>query len=208
MEEVRKAFGLHEVVFIPAAIPPHKEMEEVIEAHHRLEMVRLATQSNPFFSISNIELTRPGKSYSIDTIRYFRERDQRSLYFILGGDAFVEIEMWKDFQQLFSLCNFIVMTRPGFQNTLFSPPFPESLSSSFRYDQKLNAWIHVSGQTLHFLEITFLDISSTKIRELIESGESVRYLLPVEVDAYIQQHELYRRKNPIGQTFQPEHPLT
>jgi hypothetical protein len=92
--------------------------EEVIEARHRLEMVRLATAANPHFSTTDIELSRSGKSYSIDTIRYFRERCRGSLFFILGGDAFAEIETWKEFQNLFSLCNFVVMTRPGSQKTL------------------------------------------------------------------------------------------
>jgi nicotinate-nucleotide adenylyltransferase len=193
-EEIREAFGLREVVFIPAAIPPHKVKEEVIEAHHRLEMVRLATLSNSSFSTSNIELGRPGKSYSIDTIRYFRERYQDSLFFILGKDAFVEIETWKDFQDLFSLCNFIVMTRPEPQKTPFPSSIPKSLVSAFRYDQELRAWIHTSGRTLCFREITFLDISSTKVRELIEKGESVKYLVPVEVEAYIQKHGLYQKE--------------
>jgi nicotinate-nucleotide adenylyltransferase len=206
-EEIREAFGLQQVIFIPAAIPPHKVAEEVIEAKHRFEMVRLATATNPFFSITDIELSRPEKSYSIDTIRYFRERDQEVFFFILGRDAFVEIESWKEFQHLFSLCNFIVMTRAGFQKTLSTSvrvpacrsgrdsgsPLPEALVPVFRYDQQVKGWIHTSGHTLYFKEITILDISSTKVRELIERGESVKYLVPGEVEAYIQKNGLYRR---------------
>jgi nicotinate-nucleotide adenylyltransferase len=197
-EEIREAFGLQQVIFIPAAIPPHKVTEEVIEAKHRLEMVRLATANNPFFSTTDIELSRPEKSYSIDTIRYFRERHPDIFFFILGRDAFVEIETWKEFQHLFSLCNFIVMTRPGFQKTLSTSvrvdsdsPLPEALVPVFRYDQEIKGWIHTSGHTLHFKDITVLDISSTKVRELIERGESVRYLIPGEVEAYIQKNRLY-----------------
>jgi nicotinate-nucleotide adenylyltransferase len=190
-EEIREAFGLQQVIFIPAAIPPHKVTEEVIEAKHRLEMVRLATANNPFFSTTDIELSRPEKSYSIDTIRYFRERHPDIFFFILGRDAFVEIETWKEFQHLFSLCNFIVMTRPGFQKTLSTSPLPEALVPVFRYDQEIKGWIHTSGHTLHFKHITVLDISSTKVRELIERGESVRYLIPGEVEAYIQKNRLY-----------------
>jgi len=191
-QEIREAFGLQEVIFIPAAIPPHKATEEVIEARHRFEMVRLAIASNPFFSITDIELSRPEKSYSIDTIRYFRENHQNDFSFILGGDAFVEIETWKEFQNLFSLCNFIVMTRPGFQKTSSPSLLPEALVPAFRYDEVLKAWIHSSGHTLHFKEITVLDISSTKIRELIERGDSVKYLVPAEVETYIQINGLYR----------------
>jgi len=193
-EEIRETFNLHEVIFIPAAIPPHKKGEEIIEARHRLEMVRLAITKNPHFSTSDIELSRPGKSYSIDTIRFFQEKYQDAPFFILGRDAFVEIETWKEFQNLFSLCNFVVMTRPGFQKNLSPSPLPASLTSAFRYDQKMEAWVHLSGHTLHFKEITFLDISSTKIREWIERTESVRYLIPAEVEAYIKQHLLYQKR--------------
>lgn len=193
-EEIREAFGLEEVVFIPAAIPPHKAVEEVIDARHRLEMVRLATAINPSFSTSDIELSRPGKSYSIDTIRYFREKKPDGLFFILGREAFVEIETWKEFETLFSLCYFIVMTRPGFQKTPPLSQLPKTLIPAFRYDQKIEAWIHLSGHSLYFKEITFLDISSTKVRELIERGESVRYLIPAEVEAYVQRHGLYRKR--------------
>jgi nicotinate-nucleotide adenylyltransferase len=168
--------------------------EKVIEAKHRLEMVRLATSDNPYFSTSDLELLRLGKSYSIDTIRFFRESRQDGLFFILGRDAFVEIEMWKEFQNLFSLCHFIVMARPGSQKKPLSSPLPGALIPNFRYNPEEKAWIHLSGHRLYFKEILFLDISSTKIRELIEKAESVRYLIPVEVEAYIQKHGLYRKK--------------
>ncbi len=193
-EEIRDAFCLNEVIFIPSAIPPHKAMEEIIDAKHRLEMVKLAIASNPCFSISEIELSRHGKSYSIDTLRHFCRGNRDVFYFILGGDAFVEIETWKDFQSLFALCNFIVMARPGFEKTPVVSRLPSSLTPAFQYDLETKAWVHLSGNRLYFKEISFLDISSTKIRELIEKGESVRYLVPPETEAYIHQHGLYRKK--------------
>ena len=194
-EEIRGAFGLQEVIFIPAAIPPHKAPGGVVEARHRLEMVRLATSTNPGFVVSDLELSRPGKSYSIDTLHYFRERHGDCLFFIMGGDAFLEIETWKEFQNLFSLCNFIVMTRPGFERT--TSQFPEILAPAFRYDTEIKAFVHTSGHTLYFNEITYLDISSTRIRKLITKGESVRYLIPFEVEAYIRAHGLYRKSRRV-----------
>ncbi len=169
-------------------------MEEIIDAHYRLEMVRLAIASNPFFSVSEIEVSRPGKSYSIDTIRHFCEGAMDAFFFILGGDAFVEIETWKDFQHLFTVCHFIVMARPGFQKTPIASQLPKALTPSFQYDLETKAWVHFSGNHLFFKEISFLDISSTKIRELIEHGKSVRYLIPMEIEAYIYQNGLYRKK--------------
>jgi nicotinate-nucleotide adenylyltransferase len=189
-EEIREAFGLQEVIFIPAAHPPHKTTEEIIEARHRLEMVKRATRKNPQFSTSDVELKRPGKSYSIDTIRYFREKFKDSLYFILGKDAFVEIETWKDFKNLFSLCNFIIMVRPGLVQT---SPLPVALAPAFRYNEGAPGWVHESGNIVFLKEINFLDISSTKVRELVEKGGSIKYLVPPEVEAYIEKHGLYRR---------------
>ncbi len=193
-EEIREAFSLREVIFIPASLPPHKEKESVIEAHHRMEMVRLATASNPYFSTSEIELKREGKSYTIDTLQYFREKYPNPLFFILGKDAFVEIETWKDFKQLFSLSNFIVMTRPKGKKTFSSDPLPKALVPLFKYDPKRGGWHHPSGHTLYFREISYLEISSTKVRELIERGESVKYLIPSEVESYIRENGLYQKK--------------
>ena len=192
-EEIWQAFQLEEVIFIPSSIPPHKASENVIDAKHRLEMVKLATSANPHFSTSDLEISRSGKSYSIDTVRFFRERNGAVFFFILGGDAFGEVETWKNFRDLFSLCHFAVMARPGFQKNISASPFPKSLVSDFRYDPGENAWVHVSGHRVHFIEISFLDISSTKVRELIEKGKTVRYLIPSEVAAYIEAHGLYRK---------------
>ena len=192
-EEIWEAFQLDEVIFIPSSIPPHKATEKVTEAKHRLEMVKLATSSNPHFSASDLELSRPGRSFSIDTIRFFREGKEDAFFFILGGDAFEEIETWKDFQTLFSLCHFVVMARPGSQKNISCTPFPETLALDFRYDPGERAWVHLTGHWVYLKEISFLDISSTRVRERIEKGETVRYLIPAEVEAYIQKYGLYRK---------------
>ncbi len=166
--------------------------KRVIAARHRLEMVRQAISGNPYFSVSEVEISRRGKSYSIETIRYLRERRQDAFFFILGSDAFLEIETWKEFQSLFSLCHFIVMTRPEPQ--IKAPSIPQALIPNFRYASDEKAWRHVSGYMLYFKEISSLDISSTKVRELIEKGRSVRYLIPPEVETYICEHRLYRKQ--------------
>ena len=193
-EEIRESFGLEEVIFTPAAIPPHKEAEGMMDPLHRLEMVQRATLKNPWFSVSDIELKRRGKSYSIDTLRYFKEIRQGSLFFILGGDAFFEIETWREYKTLFSLCHFIVMTRPGSQKRGEAIELPEGLAPFFKYDPVIGGWIHVSGNHLYMKEITFLDISSTHVRKLIEKGGSIRYLIPAEVEAYIEEKGLYRKE--------------
>lgn len=197
-EEVREAFALEEIIFIPASIPPHKVSEKVVEARYRLEMVRLAISENPFFTLSDIEMRRPGKSYSIDTIRYFNENYLWNLYFILGSDAFVEIETWKEYQTLFTLCDFIVMVRPGVPPDSLTSRLPTSLRDHFRPEGDHGRWLHTSGHSLFFKEITFLDISSTKIRENIAQGKSVRYLLPPRVESYIKECGLYQKSGEEG----------
>jgi nicotinate-nucleotide adenylyltransferase len=191
-EEIRETFDLEKVIFIPAAIPPHKGMGGMMDASHRLEMVRLAVSTNPYFSVSDIELERSGKSYSIDTIRHFREIHQGPLFFILGRDAFLEIETWKEFKTLFSLCHFIVMARPGSEEKGHGSALPGGLTPYFKYHPAAEAWVHASGNNLSLKEITFLDISSTKVRLLMERGESIRYLIPTEVEAYIREKGLYQ----------------
>ena len=189
------------MIFIPAAHPPHKVVENVIDPLFRLEMAKLATSANPFFSVSDVELQRSGESYSVDTLHYFRERGSDTFFFIMGTDAFLEIETWKDYRKLFSLCNFIVMTRPGSGEIPASARLPKGLVSVFRYEPEGGLWRHESGHTLHFREIAFLDISSTRIRELIEKGRSVKYLVPPEVEAYIECHGLYQWKRVAVDTF-------
>jgi nicotinate-nucleotide adenylyltransferase len=193
-EEIRERFDLKRIVFIAAATPPHKAVEGGVSGERRTEMVRLAISGNTRFSVSDIELKRPGKSYSIGTIQFFRKRygADLDLFFILGMDAFLEIGTWKSFQELFSLCHFIVMTRPGFDKPFSASILPPEIADDFTYDDGEKRFIHEDGYSVYLREVTFLDISSTKIREEVSKGRSIRYLLPPEVERYIRRRHLYR----------------
>ena len=195
-EEIRERFDLERIIFIAAAVPPHKEVENGIPGEHRMEMVRVAISGNPYFSPSDIELKRPGKSYSIGTIQFLKERygSDSDMFFILGMDAFLEIGTWKSFQELFSLCHFIVMTRPGFDQPFSATILPPEIADAFVYDEGGGRFIHRDGYSIYLQGVTFLDISSTKIREAVRKGRSVRYLLPREVERYIKRHHFYRTK--------------
>jgi len=129
-EEIREQFGLSRVIFIPVHVPPHKKAA-VISSEHRFNMVRKAISGNRFFRVSDLELQRPGKSYSIDTIRHFHglSRGQEEIYFILGTDAFREITAWKDYPAFFSACNFIVMTRPGANDVRAAELLPRDIQA-------------------------------------------------------------------------------
>jgi len=172
-EEIGDIFDLDRVIFIPASYPPHKTKDGIIPAPQRLEMVRLAIADNPRFSLSEVELERKGKSYSIETIEFFRRKfgPETHLYFILGLDAFLEINTWKEYAALFGLCHIVVMTRPGFEKNFSREHLPVELSGEFCYDDQKFGYAHVSGFFVYPREITALDISSTRIREYFRRGD-------------------------------------
>jgi len=177
-EEARQQFALDRVVFVPAGYPPHKEKGAVTDPEHRYLMTTLAVMSNPFFTVSRVEIERKEASYTINTVRYFAERlPGRRLFFITGADAILEILTWKDYRELLELCTFIAVTRPGYPldqvcDTV-APKIPGLL------------------EKVHFLEIPALAISSTYIRERVSRGLTIKYLTPEPVEQYIHKHGLY-----------------
>lgn len=193
-EEVRETFSLDRVFFVPASDPPHKRRQPITAPRHRIDMVRLAIAKNPRFVLSTLELSRPGKSYSIDTIRHFvRTRPlKKSLYFILGLDAFAEIDSWKDHQEIFRLCHLIVMSRPGWRDSLSLNDIPIAVRKGFCYDPRKRGYRHESGSYLFFSPVTNMAISASEIRGRLKEGRSIRYLVPLEVETYIKKSGLYR----------------
>lgn len=193
-EEVLELFSLDRVIFVPAANPPLKSGHDLTPFKHRVAMVRLAIDGNPFFSCSDIESKREGKSYTIDTIRYFQETHGKDLllHFILGQDAFLEIQKWKDWKKLLTLCHFVVMTEPETEpEDLMESALPAVFASQFRYNRALDGFIGPSGYALFFRRVTLFDIHSTDIRRRLREGMSVRYLVPEQVRKYIGDHVLY-----------------
>ena len=192
-EEVSETFALDRVYFIPAAVPPHKRGHTTTAALDRLQMVRLAVAKNPKFSVSTVEIARPGVSYSIDTIRDFagRMRGRDSLYFIIGLDAFREIGTWKDFAAIFPLCNFIVTSRPGSKEKDPLKGTGVAVKKLFCYDFKKKNYRHESGTRVYFNELTDIAISASEIRALVQAGKSIRYLVPPTVEKYIHRRGLY-----------------
>ena len=193
-EEVREAFSLDRLLFVPASIPPHKKRQPTTSARDRLEMVRLAIAKNPGFALSTVELSRPGKSYSIDTIRHFAKSlsPKNSLYFILGIDAFREIGSWKDFQELFPFCHFIVTSRPACTDSMSLGRMPVAVRRLFCYHPRKKLYRHKSGTYLFFFRLTDIAISASEIRGRLKEGKSIRYLVPLEVESYIKKRGLYR----------------
>lgn len=190
-EEAREAFSLDKVVFIPSAIPPLKK-PDVESPSHRMEMTGIAIEGNPCFDLSDIEIRRGGISYSVDTVEAFKkEFPNTEMHFILGLDAFLDIGSWKDYRKFFSLCNFIIVTRPGYEKRSLGESLPLEVRGEFCYDAAKCCYSHVSGHCLNFLEVTLLDISSTEIRKRLKTGRSVKYLVLQKVEEYIKGNKLY-----------------
>lgn len=192
-EEVREACALDEVLFIPAASPPHKDVAGDILFAHRLAMVAAAIADNPAFRVSDLEARRGGKSFSVDTLEQLRQDDPAGeRYFIVGLDSFRDIATWKKFARLFELAHLVVTARPGVELAEPLTALPVAVQGEFCYDDQLKNLRHRSGNTVIFLEETRLDISSTLIRRKAAAGESIRYLVSPAVAAYITDHGLYR----------------
>ena len=188
-EEIREGFSLESIYFIPGGIPPHKRRRTIALADERLHMVKAAIRGNRLFRVSEIETKRSGPSYTIDTLKRFRKRFDE-LYFLIGIDAFSEIDTWHCYRELFYHTNFIVMTRPIGKKQ----PVPEMLPLVVKKDvKKVNdtTFIHKSGKKIYFHDITQIDISSTKVKELLKQNRSIRYLVPDAVERIINERRLY-----------------
>ncbi len=193
-EEVVEALRITRLWFIPAALPPHKTARQIPSFEVRLELTRLAVGRHPRMMVSDIEGRRPGKSYSIETLRQVREEYGREweLYFILGLDAILEITTWKDYAELFTLCNFVVLDRPGYDRSQLEALLRREVHPLFQLLEGGTGFQHPSGYQVLFLSTTLLDISATRIRRLVGEGRSIRYLLPEKVRRYIIKNKLYR----------------
>ena len=178
-EAVRDAMGLATVLFIPAATPPHKLDQSVTPARHRLLMTELAVCSNPHFRVSDIELRRKGPSYTIDTIHELQQiyPAGTEFYFFTGADAINDLATWHEADKLLAECHFITATRQG--------PVLDTAGLRARFGAAGVAHIH-------HIETPQLEISSTAIRERIQRGQSIRYLVPQAVQEYIEKEGLYR----------------
>jgi len=191
-EEVREAMALDLVYFIPAASPPHKADGGLAPADHRLQMVRLATKGNRHFMVSDVEIRRSGRSFTIDTVRHFlaNMRGHSDLFLIMGADQFAEFETWKNCDDLVRLCSLVVHTRPR-DGEESADSVSLAALNRFGYSKNESHYVHPSGHTLNFVTTTFFPISASLIRRKLAAHQSIRYLLPADVADYIERHGLY-----------------
>ncbi len=170
--EVGHFFSLDEVTFVPTGQPWQKDGREVSAAEDRYLMTVIATASNPRFSVSRVDIDRPGPTYTIDTLRELRaiRGPDAELFFITGADALAQIMTWQDADELFKLAHFVGCTRPGHQLSGAGLP----------------------NDRVSLIEIPALTISSTTCRERVGAGEPIWYLVPDGIVQYISKRGLYR----------------
>jgi nicotinate-nucleotide adenylyltransferase len=168
--EAAARFGLDEVIFVPTGKPSFKQHQKVTAPEHRYLMTVIATASNPRFTVSRVDIERPGLTYTVDTLRDLRaQRPGADLFFISGADAIEQMLTWKDADDLWKMAHFVAVSRPGHQLSVEGLP-PGVVS---------------------MLEIPALAISSTDCRQRAEAGQPVWYLVPDGVVQYIAKHGLY-----------------
>ena len=166
-EQVRNQLGLEEILFMPSAEPPHKVTKETIAAEHRLSMLEEAVKDNEAFSIEKTEIDRGGKSYTYDTLVQLKKvHPEIEYYFIIGADMAEDLTNWYKIDELIQLVQFVAVNRPNY-----------SLDTSY---------------PVIVVDVPSIDLSSSLIRQKVTDGCSIKYLVPQEVENYIESEGLYK----------------
>ena len=195
-EEVAEQLALESLLFVPSASPPHKANSEIAPPELRLAWVRDAVADNPRFSVDPVEIERGGRSYSLDTLREIGERlAPEPPVFVIGCDAFAEIDEWREPETLLGLAHFAVMTRPPNNGGSLRDWLPAALRAHVELASDGRSGQHrTAGTWLRVVEISALDVSSSDIRRRLREGHSVRYLLPDAIRADVEKSGVYAAK--------------
>jgi nicotinate-nucleotide adenylyltransferase len=172
-EGARALLNLDKIFLMPAGEPPHKQDNELTTINQRMEMIRLAIEDNPAFELSHLEATSKGKSYTVETLRSLRQKQEEKLpYWIIGSDSLHMMGSWREPQEIVRLCKLVVYPRPDFPPADAPPEFRDHAT---------------------LLDTPTVEISSSMIRQRVRENLSIRYLVPSRVAAYIKEHGLYGR---------------
>lgn len=196
VDTIGQVFALDEIVVIPAANPPHKNAQNMADAVDRLDMARLAFDVMPNVRVSDAELRRSGRSYTIDTVNRFLGPDNAGdhLYLIMGLDAFLEIHTWKSHLALMEKVPIIVVRRPsdGSETEQLESYLKSVISQTFVFSPDAGAYFNDTLQPVFFYQPPRIDISSSDIRQRVSAGLPVDDLVPPAVAAFIKKKGLYR----------------
>lgn len=171
-ETIQEQLALEMVLFMPAYLPPHKQEGAFASPAHRLRMLQLAIAANPHFKVSDVEIRRGGKSYTIDTLRTLRGLyPGDKLFLIIGTDNLQIFPTWREPEEVLKTSSVVVIDRPGTDRSTIDNEFVK----------------HV-----RFVQVPTIEISGTDVRRRIREGKTIRYLVPDSVGAYIEDNKLYQ----------------
>lgn len=183
-------------MFIPSYIPPHKNSVDIAPPEKRMEMVKLSIKKYDGFFASTIEIENKGKSYSILTLQKVKKLfPLAEIFFIIGVDAFLEIETWKNYNQVLEECFFLVISRPGYNLCMAKDVLNGRLKNRMIFipeKEKLEEE-RLSKASIFLLPVEALPVSSTEIRKKVRNGEAISGMVQPGVEAYIKRHNLYKR---------------
>jgi nicotinate-nucleotide adenylyltransferase len=176
-EEVRCALRLEAVVFVPAAVPPHKLGDSMAQARHRLAMLELATGGNPGFRISRVDLDRPGPHFTVDMLRLLAESldDGTELFLMMGADSLRDLPTWRDPPGILAQARVVVVDRPGYA--------PDRAA--------LEAALPGLAERLVVVPMPLIGIAASDVERRVGEGRPIRYQVPAAVEAYIYANGLY-----------------
>jgi nicotinate-nucleotide adenylyltransferase len=191
--------GLDQVVLIPSAQPPHKPSIDLAGGADRLAMIRLAVADYPVLGVDPIELNRPGPSYTIDTVNFYANTMPRTdrLHFIVGLDAFLEMDGWHRYRDIFKTIAIAVMTRPGILaggslRSRVEGFVREKVSPAFHWREDPPELIADGFAAVALVAVTPVAVSATQIRAMVRQGRRIASLVHPAVERHIAQRGLYR----------------
>ena len=181
--EARSQLELTRVLWTVTPDPPHKQDQTITPLEHRLAMVKLAIDDDPSFELSDVELTRPGPHYTIDTIKLLATQNPGvEIVPILGGDSLNDLPTWHQPKEILYAAHWVgVMRRPGEEMNL----------------QELERELPGITSKVHYVDAPLLEIASREIRSRAATGKPFRYYLPESVYEYIEQHQLYQQSESV-----------
>ena len=193
-DEILEILGVDRVLFVPAAVPPHKASADLAPAADRFAMVQLAIAGHPGFAVSDLELRRPGPSYTVDTLRELSASGDE-LFFVIGSETFLDLLTWREPRQVAALARLVVIPRAG---SSFDPQSAAAQKVLREIGIGESGFAHVSPGTgpppraVLIAHVTSLPISASDLRRRVRMGRSLDFRLPPAVIEYVRRHRLYQ----------------
>lgn len=189
-DAAQQALALDSILLVPSRIPPHRQDAVGADGEQRFAMAQLAAAARPGWSASRLELDRDGASFTYDTLVELGRTPGTQIFFILGADAFAEIDTWSRYPAILALANFVVVSRPGITLDSLRARVPSAFSPRSAADDDRP----FSETRVIFVEANTPEISATGIRRRVRDGQSIVGLVPDPVAAYVARHRLYLGK--------------